>query len=207
MRDYFDKYREVYPKMSFEQVLRWNSDIVMPQNICFRSDIILEHFKGIVESDDVIVELGSQYGELAKLVLENIDVRKWYGYDVDERIVEKNKCEDGRYIPVVLKDWFHNTDLPEFNVFVSTHTIEHLSVEQVYSTLDSIRNCDKVILDIPLGECKQSWNRNRSTHVLEDIGYSQIKDKLESYGFKLVRQDRFGGPVKNYRNWETSWKK
>lgn len=182
----WDAYREKYPRMSFNELQEANKeiDILYPT----QRQVHPIHFARMIRSIDSfplrVIELGSHDGKLARAMLRDFaSIISWRGYDFDKPL-ERNICHDERYEPISLSDWFHKTRLPEFNAFMCSHTLEHLSERQLLKTLALISSAQYILIEIPISENGQRWDRMNCTHVLR-WGLKHIRKWMDKNGFKI----------------------
>ncbi len=125
----------------------------------------------LIDEDLEIVELGCHDGSLAcELLQENDRIKCWYGYDICSKAISRSKNLE-KYKPAVLNDWFHNLELPKLNLFISSHTLEHLSDDRVLATFDKVLDVKYLLLDTPLEEYGQDWAGYHASHVLKSGKY------------------------------------
>ena len=136
-----------------------------------------------------VVELGCHQGYLAKQILEHFDsINSWIGYDINSQALERSVVKDKRYTNIALKDWFHNTTIPNFDLFISTHTFEHMDLDGVDKTIASISRIAKyMILEIPIQEYERHWRGYKGGHVLRS-GRPEIRSLIEKYGFSQISE-------------------
>ena len=149
-----------------------------------------------------VVELGCHQGNLAKTMLGQFDIKyikSWVGYDICKAALARSVVKDKRYTAVSLSDWFYNTDLPSFNVFVSTHTFEHMDLDEIEKTFAHISQLAKyLILEIPISEAGQDFKGYRGAHVLTS-GRQVIRDLITKHGFDQIMDSQTDA-------WITGWR-
>lgn len=128
-----------------------------------------------------VVELGGWDGALADAMLSRPyrDVARWTNYDL---IAVPQVPTNPSYELVVLFDYLWNVGYAiKGDVFVSTHTIEHLTgaqLEQLVGILDT----EWVYLESPLEEEGQQWYGYQGTHILE-LGWRDVRSLLTERGY------------------------
>jgi len=135
-----------------------------------------------------VVELGCGEGYLAKEVLsKNQRIENWLGFDICSLAIDNNVCDDSRFAPVALTTDFYNLCFSyEVDVFVSSHTLEHLDYSQVSKIIRMASSFTKSFLvEVPLKEEDYFWKGGASAHVL-DKGWAWFKKTMSAYGFKIV---------------------
>jgi len=173
----FESYRNNYADMS-ESVIRYlYAEMYNPDAPCYAS---VEEFEKLLRNVcyPSIVELGCHRGHLAKKLLSIFpNIQKWYGFDINPKALKHSIVDDSRFVPVL-------TPFTEFqdnssNVFISSHTLEHLSTEQVTATLTALKH-EWVFLEMPITENGQEKWKGRNTHVLT-AGRKDIRKMLKQY--------------------------
>lgn len=133
----------------------------------------------------VVVELGSHDGDLARNMLHHFPgITEWIGYDVCEAGTFLNHS---RFKQEILTDWFHKSvPLDGVDAFVSTHTLEHMDRNAVYSTLGLLAEyeIEKVVLEIPFRK-RGDWKGSGSAHVLKAFP-EDITKALEQLGYQIM---------------------
>ena len=136
----------------------------------------------LLEGDLHIAELGCHDGSLAKELLEdNKNIKSWIGYDICSDAIKRSYISS-KYKPILLDNWFHKINLPNFNTFISSHTLEHLSDDRVLETFNKISFAKYLILDTPLKEYGQDWAGYHASHVLKSGKYD-LERWLEERNF------------------------
>jgi hypothetical protein len=205
----WDIYRECFPDLSIGDLVKleliW--DEWFPKQAHFSLDLISELF---IEAQSVldkleVIELGCHQGYLAKDILSRFNIDSWTGYDINKSALKRSVVEDERYTTVALVDkWFHEIDLPDFNVFVSSHTLEHMYLEEVEKTIVHVSQLAKyMILEIPILEAGQKWKGYGGTHTLT-CDRQTIRDLITSHGFYNTKDSHVKGTT--YK-WVTGWRK
>jgi 2-polyprenyl-3-methyl-5-hydroxy-6-metoxy-1,4-benzoquinol methylase len=137
----------------------------------------------ILDKNLVVVEIGCNEGQLAKRMLSIFDnIQMWNGYDFKEPI-KRTAVMNSRYCPIILDDWFHETKLPEFDVFVASHVLEHLSEDQVVKTLNHGK-AKYMLLEVPLNEDGKTWETWACTHVLK-WGLKHFREWFEFNSYEI----------------------
>jgi len=178
-------YRECHEDMRFDFRVLLNHilDKMYPNQNSSHKKQFAKMFSRIKRSNLKVVELGCHQGLLAKDMLRRFDfIESWTGYDFPSPI-ERTVVEDKRYKPIILEKHFFKTDLPEFDVFVSSHTFEHLSYKEVKRTLRNVLGVEYILLETPLTKGGQKWIGYGGAHVLR-WGSNLLKDYIESLGYK-----------------------
>lgn len=190
----FDEYRKYYDSFTFVELKYINNEITkifknIPQKD-YNFSIFTEIFStayNVVERPLKIIELGPNRGYLAKETIDLYDkyVEWWRGYDLYPFSSSDLVIQSDKYTPIELMDYFYNTELPDFDFFISTHTFEHLNKEQVEKHVYHIRNCSSVLLEIPrIDMLESSWDTYAGTHVL-NMKINDLHEIFDNVNFKL----------------------
>lgn len=212
----WDTYRKYYSALSVEDHIEISVylDKLAPNQAHFSIEPITELFteaKNLLGELNII-ELGCWTGDLAKEVLSKFDIKSWIGYDISANTLKRSVVKDERYKTVALSKWIYDTTIPDFNVFLSTHTFEHMSLEEVEKTVAYISDKTKyMILEIPLSEDGQDWKGYSGTHVLT-ASRQTIRDLITSHGFVKTKDTQIKSTSAwtintGTFNWITGWKK
>lgn len=181
-RNKANKYRENFDILSYQQHSEIYKDVLNEYPIQNSSNIsgFNELLKLINIKDKYIFELGGWMGDLADVILkENEDIIYWHNYDIVTELVLHQIPKDNRYKLKILDDfvWNKNDEIVDFyNIFVSTHTIEHFSINFLNKLVDFINNrkFKYLILEAPLPkQYKPDWNNHDTLHVLS-LSWYQI---------------------------------
>lgn len=205
----WDVYRKFYPSLSFQDCMRVSEtfDQLWPHQAFFSLEAIQQIFDfvelNIAEAIKVI-ELGCHEGHLAKSMLGKYEsIASWSGYDINHRALLRSVVDDDRYRAIALNDWFHHIELPEFNVFVSSHTLEHLDSEQAIKVFDQIsEKAIFLVLEIPISEDGQDWQGYKGTHVLKE-GRRVIRQIISQRKYVCFQESCGNYPM----GWVTRWRK
>ena len=132
-----------------------------------------------------IVELGCGDGSLAVACLTNLHTQQpleWVGYDISPYFIQNAKRHE-QFIPCLLEDQIWNLNIPRFDVFVSSHTLEHLysdEVEKLVAWLSS--HAKYAVVCVPLRPDKTAVGAN---HIL-DKGFIWLRELFVRAGFRII---------------------
>jgi hypothetical protein len=129
-----------------------------------------------------IVELGGWDGELATLALSE-RIESWRNFEICVPATNEFLTHNDRYESVALTDWFWN-DRYECDLFVATHVLEHLSLEDVRKTLDCVRFWYAYI-EAPLEKEPTDWSGYEGSHLLE-VGWGGLDQEFLQRGYLPV---------------------
>jgi hypothetical protein len=196
----WDFYRDHYLNgdYSFQELVRLNNSwyVALEENRVFYHQKWINKFLGKLSAEFPVrvVELGCYRGELAAEILPKYDdIVSWDGYDICHYAVDFSACNDKRYFPTKLTCSFWQLPDFKFEIFVSAHTIEHLSNEEAIDLMGFLeRNCRKgIYLEMPIKEEGKKWRGGASSHVLE-LGRKHFRRFFHSHGWKTVHEATYG---------------
>ena len=181
-------FRDNYGKKSFNDVEEFYNIIhkYFPNQDKMRVNHFVEMFNTInlrsIKNKFKVVEVGSNNGRFAKEIIKIIpNIEIWNGYDF--KMFDGTTYGKYRFIP--LSNWFHKTELQEFNTFVCSHIIEHLSNNQASRTLQYIsKKADYILLETPLTIDGQDWNNRWNAHILT-WSVDTLKKFITSLGYYM----------------------
>lgn len=161
------------------------------------ADLTDHFFTSLKDESLSVLEFGPWDGAAAFHSLNKFDnIKQWIGYDICENAIV-NGYKHNRYTPVVTVDkWFWELDLPKFNVFYTSHALEHVSSVQAELIIRNLPNTVKYCyVDIPLKPDATNWHNDTSMHIydrsLEELirvfnscGFFQYFEKERDYYYK-----------------------
>ena len=192
-----DKFRSDFPSLTFdalkEKYEQWYT--TAPHQTRFSKTFFVNCFKYIVKilrrGNLKVLELGGYEGELALQILKIYPGIQWLNVEIVKHRMKKDLANYS-YREHVLSDqlWNEKLNVRGYDVFASSHTLEHLSDMQVkllfhYLVSNSIRY---LILQLPIQAKGQTWQGYGGAHVLR-MGSNQIK-KLLTPSYCLVYERR-----------------
>lgn len=146
---------------------------------------VLERFLAFIDRQDPdVVELGGWDGGFAQEILwQKPLIASWTNYEISAAAVRASVCDDSRFFPVALRDWYwrrhHVCDL-----FVASHVLEHLKLVDVLKVFDTT-HAKWLYLQSPIADEGRDWTNYRGSHILE-VGWRVLVEKLEDRHFALV---------------------
>lgn len=131
-----------------------------------------------------VVEMGCMDGGLAVTALKELnDKVTWTGYEFNESCLNKPRYHP-RFAMKELKDYLWNLDIGNFDVFVSSHVIEHLYPKEIIKLAEWLdKHAQQAIIVAPIGI--HTTPTNDDGHILEK-GSLWLRDVLECNGFNLT---------------------
>ena len=192
----FNDWRSAYSWMSYsdQQLFYSQVETEFPQQANFSSEAALTFFRR-VSPESRVIELGGWKGDLAAAVLTSPlsdRVSSWTNYDICPTLGGKAVCKDPRYRLIVPMGWFWKTAVQDAEVFVATHTIEHLSVKHLEALLVKVAKLPSlqyIYLESPLPDSavRNRWPDYFGSHILE-VGWEQVTGLLSQHGFMAARR-------------------
>lgn len=187
----WDYYRRKYVKgmYSFDDLVRLNNiwyHKIQDQEF-YKLDDALEFFS-MLNGSVSVVELGCYRGSLAQHVLAaNKNITSWLGYDICSAALDETVATDKRFTPVYMDEQWCTQHEGEFDVFVSTHTLEHMTASEVRAVLNklSVWCRQAVYLELPLVEHGKVWRGGASSHVLR-WGRKHFRDLFNEDGWEVI---------------------
>jgi len=200
--DYADRWRADYDKLSCSEHIKKLSTLQkdhVPKpktTFNFREDTSFGFFDYIFKEKDSVrvLEFGGGLGHLAdKMISKYGDkIIEWTNYEMQTFAITDNSCDYEQYTSYISNKFIWEQPLKgPYDVFVSTHSIEHIKAYQLNLLMNKIRNLvDYVYLESPL--CDDSKNLTPETnvnrffkncsalHILE-IGWNQVLKMLPEY--------------------------
>jgi len=181
----FDRWRQDYAQLTYKDQLAFYNQVAIdhPLQHGFDEAAFEDFIKPLGEAD--VIELGGWKGELAAFVLPKLPkVRKWLNYEISEQAIKETYCKDERYHPLIPSDFLWNIEIPKADVFISSHTIEHITAKEL-DKLFSKLPVKHIGLQAPLGDNGTDWAGYYGSHILE-IGWNSVIEMLSGYGFSLT---------------------
>ena len=188
----FNEWRENYDKLDYNEQKKFYELMKrhFPVQRHFNRVKLLEMFPREV-GDLRVLEMGGWDGALAHMLLNHFNaIRYWWNIDFvtfQEQIP--------RYHKVILNDFLWKFDIRQmfpFNMFVSTHTFEHLKVVDVEKVLDTIKDqAEWMLIETPLeDDINLNWKNYLGSHVL-DITMDELIALVEARGYKIEKRELF----------------
>lgn len=196
MSEIWDQFRDDYPTMSFADKRAFYDWVAATYPEQRYADVkrALNAFSLIAGGHLDVIELGGWDGALAASVMRTTgDIRSWTNYDL---VAVPQECDYRGYHLKVLNDDLWSLDRVDADVFVSTHTIEHLSAEELAKLFRWLMP-EFVYLEAPLPMVGPvSWRGVEAAHVLE-LGWDGVEKLLIDVGYtsRLAWFDLDFGPV------------
>lgn len=187
----FNKWRELYDELTDQEQQDFANECEerFPSQVHHdRSnfDFLFSTLRGTNPNGFKVVEVGGWKGELAKYCLEKYSylIRDWTNIEFCENAVEKTVEISQRYEAVNPKTftWFNKGKLTGYDVFVSAHTIEHLSDDHMAQLIKALSGIPVVMFDAPLSLEGEDWNDFLGTHKLK-MGWNKVNGLMIREGY------------------------
>lgn len=187
----FDQWREQYDGLSYQeqQVFYDKMEADHPAQFSYRLNLpAWERFftwSCNSLSRPRILELGGWHGEMAAEFLARYpSLDTWVNYEICPAAVAKTVCVDPRYQAVIPADYAWNVTLPDSDVFVACHVIEHITMAEFEKLLDNLPVVVSVAaIEMPLpDEGPVSWSNYHGSHIFE-VGWAEASAVLAKWGF------------------------
>lgn len=192
----FDDWRRNYDGMSYADQVAFYELIgkKYPRQICFDAGAYGRFFEYVLILKDAepkrsirpsVLEIGGWNGELAQAMLERYaDIAAWHNIEIRASAAETAVCQSERYRVVDAGDFAWRVALPEAEVFVASHVIEHIRAHELAALLDNLPASVRFVgLQAPLGEEGRDWSGYLGSHILE-IGWWMVEALLKKRGFR-----------------------
>ena len=188
----WNAWREGYEDMSFEDMQAFYEEVAErhPVQQSFAADSAETAFDLIGGKGRLhVVELGGWNGRLAAHMLERGGIGHWRNFDI---VDVPQVCTHPDYSRVVLEDWFWKGPWRVGDVFVATHTIEHLSAEHLAALLRTVHT-HWIYLESPLAWEPTDWTNYPGSHKLE-VGWQGVEEMIvREIGYERVAATDLAG--------------
>lgn len=190
----FNNFKKNYEKYTFEDKVKINKKIgeMFPEQSNWCSKSLIDFFS-LLSNNLKVCEIGCWDGALAETIInfQNEKIKSWNGYDIPG---STKKYDDSSKITLnILEDYLWKMDKIDCDVFVASHTLEHLNIEELDKLLEflSKNNVDYIYSDTPILEnWKDTWN----THVLQ-INKERFDNLFRKHGYVSIKET---GPHSKY---------
>lgn len=190
---HFDQWRQNYDRMSYREQLAFYDHIeaVYPVQSSFNVKAWEAFFEWLPPERVTVFELGGWHGEMAAHLLPGFPfIDKWINWEISRAAVAGSVCDDPRYEAVTPDDFAWLLPLPAHNVFVASHTLEHIRLYQVYQLFRKIPAGVYVGLEIPVTEETPNWEGYHGSHIIEG-GWPDIEVILSRNEVYELRREYF----------------
>jgi hypothetical protein len=172
----WDAWRQAYPDLTYAQQQDFHSLIYeqYPEQRHYAPDLVAKAIEQV--KPETVVELGGWDGELAHAMLDqHPTILTWTNIEICREAADAGFGTQPRYYAPRLEDWYWNRGPWDCDLFVASHTIEHLTVHHLERTI-AATHARALFLDAPLGDKATPWQGSTTTHTLHTgwIGVTQI---------------------------------
>lgn len=191
----FDQWRAEYDTLTYQEQVKFYNQVEKdhPVQNSFRNNLPawLSFFAYVAGrlGKPRVMELGGWHGELASIILSSYPViDSWTNYEISQEAVNKTVCGDSRYQAIVPNDYAWNIKLPDCDVFVASHTLEHIRARKLERLLDNLpATINYLAIEIPLPESGPvDWGGYHGSHILE-LNWAEVEALLILRGFQPIR--------------------
>ena len=195
----WNEYRKKYPDLTFKEKKRliehwytlYPKQTGYARNLPFFIGCIDKVIKQTKRKNLSLVEYGGHDGGLAALVMQKHNQLNWVNVDIIPHTV-KEQLENYNYREHVLEDefWVEKPSFKNYDVFLSSSTLEHISDEEIIQLFDYIRSQEikYLILLVTTTPNGSNWENYGGAHVLR-TGSTGLKKMLSERGYKLLEDD------------------
>jgi hypothetical protein len=181
----WDAWREAYPDLTYAEQQDFHSLIYQahPEQRHYDATLVAKAVE--YTQPHTVVELGGWDGELAETMLRQYPsvIHQWVNVELCKEARDAGVGRHPNYTPWLLDDWYWTR--PWYpDLFVASHTIEHLTVADLERTI-AATHARALFLDAPLGDKATPWQGSTTTHTLHTgwIGVTQICNR---HGYQLA---------------------
>lgn len=130
-----------------------------------------------------VIELGGWDGELAHTMLDqHPTIEQWTNIEICAAARDSRPDPDPRYEAPELGDWYWTRQWA-CDLFVASHTIEHLTVDHLDLTI-AATDAAALFLDAPLPAYPTDWRDCTGTHILP-LNWDGVDELLAGHGYAL----------------------
>ncbi len=207
----FNKYREIYPQLTFQEkklIYYGYYKVFSIQNeFAFDWNFITECFNDLTEQGKKpikIIELGGYEGRLAYEVMNHkYPVSSWLSLELlSHKIFEGLSNSPFKEQVLSCELWQSQINI-KTDLFICIHTLEHYSNSECIKLLDYVKQQKPTYLLIiaPIESEGQKWENYFGAHILT-LGSNQIKQIL-SQNYKLLKEQN---PIpEQHKGWCSLW--
>lgn len=186
----FDAWRERYNEMTYRDMKRFYDLVEADHPLQQAYDAnafsrFLDHTIASIGSVSVL-EIGGWKGELAQRMLVKPGIAMWCNLEICENAARKSVFSSPRYETIIPDDFAWNIMLPEANVFIASHFIEHIRWRELKALVHNLPSKIQFMgLQAPIQESGTDWMGYHGTHILE-VGWKLVSIYLLAAGFVEV---------------------
>jgi hypothetical protein len=181
----WDAWRNAYPDLTYAEQQAFHTGIYeqYPVQRHYDPDLVATAIKDTMPH--TVVELGGWDGELAKQMLDRYPFIEWWiNVEICKEASKAGEGRHPRYTAADLNDWYWEYGPWEADLFIASHTIEHLSYPHLRQVIEAT-DAQALFLDAPLEDHALNWRGFTGTHILP-VGWTQITKLLNTHGYHLA---------------------
>lgn len=181
----WDAWRTAYPTLSYREQQEFHSLIYAqyPEQQHYDTTsvhAVLEQIK-----PRTIVELGGWNGQLAHQMLDQYPtIERWTNVEICREAADAGAHRHPRYMAATLDDYYWHSGPWICDLFIASHTIEHLSHHHLNQTIEATQ-AKALFLDAPLIDAPTNWHAFTGTHILE-TGWAGVNQTCKQHGYHLT---------------------
>lgn len=194
----WNKWRENYHEMTFKDQKQFYDAILTlyPDQDCFNIITAVNFFTCLNDDPVKVLELGGYKGKLANILFvlppPSPEILNWTNFEIASLAKKEKACHHERYHVEILDNHLWEMDPSkkenDFDVFFSSHTIEHFSGADLKKLIAWLKrtNVQYIYLEAPLvnSATDYSWTDYEGSHILE-LGWLEVIDLFLLAGFFL----------------------
>ena len=181
----FDKWRERYDTMTIDEQIAYHNELEAryPEQNHYNYNNVKEAL--LLCNKPIVLEFGTWKADLAQKAIIEFNLSKWQGIEICSNAIEKTRCtlKEFSYIKPDKFDWWVNP-LPNSDIIIATHFIEHLSNEH-FEQLVKVLKAKYIYFEAPLTEVGEDWAGYVGTHKLK-YGWNDVNKLMAEQGYKIT---------------------
>lgn len=190
----FNEWRKNYRTSTYEEQVEFYNQVakLFPEQIDFHLPSWMRFFGYVwnIRGAFRVLEIGGWKGEMAQEVFtEKPDyVLSWHNIEISEEALKEPACLDPRYTAEVPPDYAWNIELPQANVFIGSHVIEHITAKNLADLASNLPpTVEYIAFESPIKptDADRDWKNYTGSHILE-IGWKEVIGLLDAYGFDPI---------------------
>lgn len=190
---HFNLWRANYDRMSYQDQMAFY-DLVEAEHSnqnSFNPEAWEAFFEWLPLEKIIVFELGGWHGEMAAHLLPAFPkITRWVNWEISRAAVNGTVCDDSRYeaeVPIAFA-WL--LPLPAHNVFVASHTLEHIRLYQAYQLFKELPEGVYIGLEVPVSDDIPNWDGYHGSHIIEG-GWLDIAAIVNKREVEELRREHF----------------
>ena len=179
----FNEWREKYGTLSLDEQVQYHN--VIETQYPEQAHYTYDNVKKVLYKGATVLEFGTWKADLAQKAIIEFNLSKWQGIEICSNAIEKTRCtlKEFSYIKPDKFDWWVNP-LPNSDIIIATHFIEHLSNEH-FEQLVKVLKAKYIYFEAPLTEVGEDWAGYVGTHKLK-YGWNDVNKLMAEQGYKIT---------------------